>query len=96
MSFIRTTQPSNPMLAYLSMDMMRESGGKLRMELVKAMFRSATEGFINVGDIGEALAALVLLFSFDRVHAISLKGLSPPVKVQCIPLAKFLTHPCHP
>ena len=89
-AFIRTTQPSEPMLAYLSMDMMRQGGGKLRMELVKAMFRNATEGFINVGDIGEAVASLVLLFSFDRVHTNSLDGQGPSINVQCIPLTKFL------
>ena len=89
-AFIRTTQPSEPMLAYLSMDMMRQGGGKLRLELVKAMFRNAMEGFINVGDVGEAVAALVLLFSFDRVHAISLDGQGPSINIQCIPLTDFL------
>lgn len=51
------------------------------------------EGFINIGDIGEALAVLVLLFSFDRSLDISLSRMdhNPSVKLGCVPITLFLS-----
>lgn len=66
-TLLRTTQPSEPILAFLSAEKLlhdRES----RLRAVKALYENTTKGFIHLGDIGEAVAALVLLFTFDKVH----------------------------
>ena len=92
-SFIRTMQPSEPILAYLSMRMMYQGGGKMRRDLLNALFRTATEGFINIGDIGEVLAVLVLLFSFDKSLDISFSRMdhNPSVKLGGVPISLFLS-----
>lgn len=67
-TLLRTMQPSEPLLAHIATRLMRRSGPQGRLELIKVFYNFATEGFINVGDIGEAVAALVLLFTWERAH----------------------------
>lgn len=64
-TFMRTTHPSEPILAFCSALATRQNG-KARLEMVKAFHRNIVNGFIHVGDVGEAIAALTLLFAYDR------------------------------
>lgn len=53
-----------------------------RLQIVKEFYSSLTDGTINSGDIGEIVAALVILLSFDRGLS---RGTFQPMK-----LSKFL------
>ncbi|KAL1979111.1 hypothetical protein VTN96DRAFT_6838 [Rasamsonia emersonii] len=66
-TLLRTTQPSEPIIAFLSADKTLHDRDS-RVRAVKALYKNTTKGFIHLGDIGEAVAALVLLFTFDKVH----------------------------
>lgn len=63
---LETAQVSEPMLASCSHREMSLKSSESRLQIVKQLYSSATNGTINSGDIGEIVAALVMLFSFDR------------------------------
>ncbi|OJJ43558.1 hypothetical protein ASPZODRAFT_161487 [Penicilliopsis zonata CBS 506.65] len=60
---MRTIQPSEPVLAHTAAEKMRDPA--IRFYVVKNLARACFEGSINMGDIGEMVAALILLFAFD-------------------------------
>lgn len=39
-----------------------------KLTLIKALYESTVKRFINLGDCSEYVAALILVFSFDKVH----------------------------
>lgn len=47
---------------------MQRGDEKGRFDLIKSFYSQATKGFINVGDIGDAVAGLMLLFTWDRAN----------------------------
>lgn len=59
-------QPSEPILAHISATEMKDR--TKRLDVVKALYRNITQGTIHIGDIGEIVAALILLFAFDKTH----------------------------
>lgn len=75
--FVQTHQPSEPILALTSQEQMTESSST-RAEVVKAFYMNIMKGTINLGDLGEIAAALVLLFAFDKAEQ---SGSPRPVKV---------------
>ncbi|EFW99291.1 hypothetical protein CMQ_5712 [Grosmannia clavigera kw1407] len=60
-----TVQPSEPVLAYVSSRELQDPAVRLRC--VKAWFSNLQKGACNLGDSGEMIAALVLLFAADYV-----------------------------
>lgn len=67
-NFLRTMQPSEPILAWVAADYMHRSGADMRLEMVENLYESATEGLIKIADFGETVAAIILLLSFDKAH----------------------------
>ena len=63
-TFLRTFQTSEPLLAFSSARLMQRANNRLR--LIKVLHRYLMEGSIHVGDIGEIVASLILLFTFDK------------------------------
>ncbi|KAN0070684.1 hypothetical protein V8E54_011553 [Elaphomyces granulatus] len=53
-----------PLLAFSSAKLMQHENNRLLM--VKVLHRYLMEGTIHVGDIGEIVASLILLFTFDK------------------------------
>lgn len=72
---LRDCLMSNTLLASFSLS-------DSRLQIVKEFYSSLTDGTINSGDIGEIVAALVILLSFDRGLS---RGTFQPMK-----LSKFL------
>lgn len=70
--FLQTMQPSEPILAHISATEMKDRTN--RLDVVKALYRNITHGTIHIGDIGEIVAALILLFAFDKTHTKSRPG----------------------
>lgn len=64
-SLLKTFQSSEPMLALCSQQKMSLESDS-RLQIVRTLYSSIPKGTINTGDIGEIVAALILLFSFDR------------------------------
>ena len=64
---MRTTQPSEPILAYTAAKRMLNPG--LRHRVIKDFARASFEGSVNLGDIGEIVAGLLLLFAYDESHS---------------------------
>lgn len=75
--FVQTHQPSEPILALTSQEQMTESSST-RAEVVKAFYINIMKSTINLGDLGEIAAALVLLFAFDKAEQ---SGRPRPIKV---------------
>lgn len=80
---LRTTQPSEPILAHVSANMMLKAD--TRLGVVEQFLQVCFEGSINVGDIGEMTSALILLFTFDEVWKNEIGGFPG-----AIPLSSFL------
>lgn len=80
---LRTTQPSEPILAHTSAQLMLSS--KTRLGVVEQYIHVAFEGSIHVGDMGEMTSALILLFTFDEVWKNEIGGFPG-----AIPLSIFL------
>lgn len=74
-----TVQPSEPVLAYVSSRELQNP--KVRLRCIKVWFDSLQKGACNLGDVGEMIAALILLFAADyvsrplesRPHAMSMR-----------------------
>ncbi|KAK2792157.1 hypothetical protein FQN52_003925 [Onygenales sp. PD_12] len=67
--FMRTMHPSEPILAYTAAAMMIDPA--TRLSVVNAFSEACFQGSIHVGDIGEVVASLVLLFSMDSMQPTS-------------------------
>ncbi|EEP79269.1 predicted protein [Uncinocarpus reesii 1704] len=67
--FMRTMHPSEPILAYTAATMMADPA--TRLSVVNAFLEACLQGSIHVGDIGEVVASLVLLFSMDSLQLMS-------------------------
>lgn len=67
--YLRTTQPSEPILAHVSAMSMKLAPSR-RLEAVKALYECIASGSVSVGDPGEFVAALILLFTFDAVSVV--------------------------
>lgn len=80
-NFLQTLQPSEPILSYCSATEMT-TNPKTRLEVIKVLYNNATKGTIHLGDLGEIVAALLLLFSYDKAL-----GEKPPSPVK---ISKFL------
>ncbi|KAK2813650.1 hypothetical protein FQN50_000048 [Emmonsiellopsis sp. PD_5] len=63
---MRTTQPSEPILANAAAEQMLDS--KIRREVIAEFVNSSLEGSINPGDFGEMVGALLLLFANDKAQ----------------------------
>lgn len=75
--FLRTLQPSEPILAYTSaIEMWKKPS--LREYAMKSLYESTVNGTIHLGDIGDIVAALLLLFTFDKIHS---TRLPTPIKI---------------
>ena len=57
------SQPSQPILASTAGRLMLDS--RTRLRCVEELVTSSFEGTINVGDVGEIVASLLLMFAFD-------------------------------
>lgn len=79
---LETAQVSEPMLASCSHRDMSLKSSESRLQIVKQLYSGATNGTINSSDIGEIVASLMMLFSFDRGLS---QGAFRPMK-----LSKFL------
>lgn len=66
-TFLRTLQPSEPILAHLSAREMHAHRDK-RRDVIRTLYENTVKGTIHLGDIGEIVAALILLFAFDKSH----------------------------
>lgn len=73
---LSTTQPPEPILAFISAQDMLEYPSK-RLTAVEALYDNVSKGFIRLDDIGETIAALILMFTFDRAH-----GLRDPTPIK--------------
>ncbi|KAK2761667.1 hypothetical protein FQN54_001495 [Arachnomyces sp. PD_36] len=62
---MRTTQPSEPILAHTAAQLM--CSPKVRLSVLQQFMRSSFEGSINSGDLGEMVSTIVLMFAFDEV-----------------------------
>lgn len=80
---LRTTQPSEPILAHVSANMMLNAD--TRLGVVEQFLHVCFDGSINVRDIGEMTSALILLFTFDEVWKNEIGGFPG-----AIPLSNFL------
>ena len=65
--FLQTVQPSEPVLAISSTEHMMKDP-QIRLDIIKALYDSTTKGTIHLGDIGEMVSSLLLLFTFDKAH----------------------------
>lgn len=63
-NLIRTTQPSEPILAHIAADRMWKPNA--RLEIIKQFVSSSFEGSTNIGDLGEMAAGIILMFAFDE------------------------------
>ena len=79
-TLVRTIQPSEPILSWIAAQEMYDQNQ--RYAVVRAMLYHTQRGFINVGNVGEMTASMILLFAFDNAHG---AGLPRP-----IPLFAFL------
>ena len=79
-TLVRTIQPSEPILSWIAAQEMYDP--KQRYAVVQAMLYHTQRGFIDVGNVGEMTASMILLFAFDNAHG---AGLPRP-----IPLSAFL------
>lgn len=61
---MRTTQPSEPILAFVASERMRDPETRLRV--IRQFARSCFEGTVNVGDVGEITAYLLFLLAYDE------------------------------
>lgn len=80
---LRTTQPSEPILAFVASERMKDPGTRLRV--IRQFVRSCFEGTVNVGDVGEITASLLFLLAYDE--AVQSQQTFPAP----IPLAHFMT-----
>jgi hypothetical protein len=65
-NLLRTIQPSEPILAYVSSVEMKDR--IKRLNVIRALHENIMRGTIHVGDIGEMVAALILLFAFHKLQ----------------------------
>ena len=65
---MRTIHPSEPILAYVAAEEMRKKPN-LSLQILQKFHSHCALGTIDVGDIGEIVAALIFLLSFDKKHA---------------------------
>ncbi|OJJ40915.1 hypothetical protein ASPWEDRAFT_64252 [Aspergillus wentii DTO 134E9] len=65
-TLVQTLQPSEPILAWASTQVMMSP--QSRLQVVKRFFDAISEGSINTGDTGEMVAALLMFFAFDHLH----------------------------
>lgn len=77
---IRTTQPSEPILAHVASRAMSDHQ-RSRLEVLQTFVQSSYEGSINIGDLGGMVGAIILLFAFDR--ALEEEELPSTVSVAC-------------
>lgn len=63
---LRTTQPSEPILAFVAAEQMKKPA--IRSSVIRQFVASCFEGTVNVGDVGEITASLLLLFAYDEVQ----------------------------
>lgn len=75
-TLLNTIQPSEPILAFVSAQEMLKHRDR-RLSAVEALYDNAVKGFIHLGDAGEVVAALVLMFAFDKAH-----GLRDPTPIK--------------
>jgi hypothetical protein len=61
---LRTIQPSEPILAWIALDEMKRRNCKYKV--IENFWNHCNLGSIDAGDIGEMVASLILLFSFDK------------------------------
>lgn len=79
--FIRTKAPAEPILAYASaLQTLRKP--QSRSDVIYHFYSSMTSGSIHVGDIGELVSTILLLFTADK--------LLNPEKLQPVSLPTFL------
>lgn len=83
---VRAMQPSEPVLPWVAAEEMRDP--QKRLGVVKALHYHTQRGFISIGDIGEVVASMVLLFAFDNAHG---PGRPKPITL-CKSLESLLPH----
>lgn len=83
LNLIRTFQPSEPLLAYTAATKM--SNPTTRLTVLKHFVNACFEGSVSVGDVGEIVAFLVLLFAYDELQFHTPRALPTP-----IPLRDFM------
>lgn len=65
-NILSTTQPSEPMLAWVAFTETERQNAKFRM--LENFSAQCSVGSIDVGDVGEMVACLILLFAFDKLQ----------------------------
>jgi hypothetical protein len=65
-TLLRTYQPSEPILASTAERLMLDS--ETRFRCVQELVANSFEGTINVGDVGQIAASLLLMFALDETH----------------------------
>lgn len=83
-NLLRTFQPSEPVLAYTAATKM--SNPTTRFAVVKHFVAACFEGTVSMGDIGEIVASMMLLFAYDELQFHQPKALPTPIALQ-----KFMT-----
>ena len=73
---MRTIQPSEPILAWVS-SLEMQLWSNCRSQVVENFYKQCTVGSIDTGDIGEMVAALILMFSFDKKQRTDVNGPIP-------------------
>lgn len=68
---LRTKHPSEPILAHMAAREMKDHE-ETRVNVVKALHKNVTSGTIHLRDIGEMVAALILLLTVDKAQTESL------------------------
>ena len=63
---LRTTQPSEPILAFVAAEQMKKPD--IRSNVIRQFVASCFEGTVNIGDVGEITASLLLLFAYDGIQ----------------------------
>lgn len=72
---LRTIQASEPILAHGAAKEM--ASWNTRLNIVQQFLYSGLEGSINIGDLGEMVVAMVLLFAYDKAMHECVKYLDP-------------------
>lgn len=63
---LRTIQPTEPILADSASRMMLDPS--TRLSVIQQFVTSSFEGTVNIGDLGELVVAMLLLFAFDEAR----------------------------
>ncbi|ODM19218.1 hypothetical protein SI65_05835 [Aspergillus cristatus] len=65
-TLVRTLQPSEPVLSWMAAEAMKDP--QTRLAMVDSLWSHTQRKLIHIGDLGEMVSMLILLYSFDKAH----------------------------